>query len=297
MNILPITDKYMPSFKIYCQKHRYEHDESYLYEEDLHDFDPYHHHPTWLLFDDHVIVGVLSLMLDDYFIASHKARIRIFHCISNNIDHYKGLLDAVIIATDSVQILEMFLPNRVKAVQDIIKALNFNYYRTSYVMVRKDQGKAYGTFPKPYELKPFVHNEDEVAYAHIRNTAFKSLKGSEAPMSLEVINKLTNDPYLLNNGLQILWYKNTAVGILRMIKEEDQSGDYSFVAPIALLPEHQGKGLGTQLLRAGIAIGQDNGYENCMLSVNAENEQALGLYTKVGFSIDEAVSCFHKDIK
>ena len=295
MKVISITEDTIVPFKKYCQEHRYEHDESYLYEEDMDDFDPFGPHPTWLLINDDTIIGVLSLMLDDYFIAGHKTRLRIFHCLSNNLDHYKQLIEAVEISNTSVKTLEMFLPNKVHKVQAIVKSLGFSYYRTAYVMVRKDQEPTFGTFSKPYSLKPFVHGEDEVNYAHIRNTAFQTLKGSEAPLSSEVVKKLTNDPYLLKDGLQILWFHDTPVGVLRMVEEEDQSGKYSFVAPIALLPEHQGRGLGTQLLRAGIAIGQESGFDHCMLSVNAENEQALGLYTKVGFIIDEAVSCLQKD--
>ncbi len=103
---------------------------------------------------------------------------------------------------------------------------------------------------------------------------------------------MTTDDYLLKDGVQILWQGNEAVGLLRMELEDGPDGRFSFVAPIALLPGHQGKGLGTELLKAGIAICQNNDLNDCMLSVNAENEQALGLYTKVGFTIDEAVSCF-----
>lgn len=295
MNVIALTETYVTAFKLYCQVHRYEHDESYLYEEDMENFDPFGQHPTWLLINHGVIIGVLSLMLDDYFLASHKTRIRIFHCKSQHTAEYRQLLEAVTLPNILINTIEMFLPNKVPKVQSIMKSLGFSYYRTSYVMIRRGQEATFGIFPKPYTLKPFVHNQDEVAYAKIRNTAFKKLKGSEAPMSLDIIKKLTNDPYLLKDGLQILWYLDNPVGLLRMIKEEDQSGNYSFVAPIALLPEHQGKDLGTQLLRAGIAIGQANGYDNCMLSVNAENEQALGLYTKVGFVIDQAVSCFLKN--
>lgn len=293
MIVIPIAEKYLAPFKAYCQEHRYEHDESYLYEEDMDDFElGTGKHPTYLLMDGEVIVGVLSLMLDDYFLAGQKARVRIFHCDDRNPADYKRLLDAVQPLGEDIHLIELFMPNRVESVQAIVKDLGFHHHRTSYVMVRKNTEKTFPQFPDGYELKPFVVTQDEVNYQHIRNTAFKTLKGSESPIGLETIKKLTTGDCLLTNGVQILWQGNEAVGLLRMELEEGPDGRFSFVAPIALLPGHQGKGLGTELLKAGIAIGQNNDLNDCMLSVNAENEQALGLYTKVGFTIDEAVSCF-----
>ena len=76
-----------------------------------------------------------------------------------------------------------------------------------------------------------------------------------------------------------------------MESESEGGKDYSFVAPLAILPEHQGKGLGSSLLRAGIQIGYDNGYKDCMLTVNGENENALKLYYKdIRRKVDNYVS-------
>ncbi len=297
MNVIKLNKNYLEAFMAYCQKHRYEHDESYLYEEDMEEFEIGDKFPTYLLIENETIIGVLSLMLDEYFVKGHKSRIRIFHCEKEDLAHYQLLFDAMEPLDREINIIESFMPNKKDRIQSYLKTLGFKYYRTAYVMVRKDQEPVQVSFPAGYILKPFVHGTDEGNYAHVRNIAFKSLKGSETPITEEMVAKLTTESYILKNGTQILWYDGKPVGVLNMMEEEDASGKYSFVAPIALLPEHQGKGLGTQLLKAGIAIGHEQGYPDCMLSVNAENEQALGLYTKVGFVVDEAIGCFQYTIR
>ena len=160
-------------------------------------------------------------------------------------------------------------------------------------MSRGGKGVVSPEFPEGYSLKRFIAGEDEHAWAEIRNRAFSTLKGSEVPQTVENVLKLATDPKLLNGGMVLLLHGEIPVGVIRMDREENDEGLFSFVAPIALIPEYQGKGLGSELLKAGIAIGVENGLPDCMLSVNGENQNALKLYRKNGFDLDMSVSCFH----
>ncbi|MCK8059169.1 MULTISPECIES: GNAT family N-acetyltransferase [unclassified Fusibacter] len=292
MTIKLMTQNELSDFLSYCETYRYAHDESFLDEEEMAEFTVNEKDPTYLLYNEDKLIGVLSIMYDDYYVAGQKARIRIFHCIEDIREHYQLLLSAALPVEFDIDRLEMFLPDKVSGVQDIVKDLGFSYYRTSYVMVRKGKDRVTANFPVGYELKPLVVDRDEEAYAFIRNKAFENLKGSQTPINKEIVHKLFNDKWLLKEGMQLLWYKDSPVGVLRMIHESDDTGEYSFVAPIALLPEHQGKGIGRELLKAGIELGQQNDLNDCMLVVNAENEQALSMYQKSGFETLESVSCF-----
>lgn len=287
------------AFKDYCRKHKYAHDESYLYEEDLDEFD-IKTNPTVLLMVGESITGCISIMLDDYFVRGHKTRIRIFHCEQEDRRQYKELLESLMdlpwTKVYDVKTIEMFMPNKQPSIIKMMNGFNFDYYRTSYVMVRKNKEKVSPKFPEGFMLKPYEEGQASI-YASIRNEAFKTLKGSETPLTEEQVIKYAGESYVLKDGLQILWHGQKPMGIVCMMEEEDESGKYSFVAPIALLPEYHGRGLGSALLNAGIWIGQENGYNDCMLSVNAENEQALGLYKKSGFELDMAVSCLQKNIE
>lgn len=237
-------------------------------------------------------------MLDEYYLRASKSRLLIFHCIQTEFKYYQALmefalLNSTTIKQKGVSNLEMFIPDELTQTIGVLDAIGFKYYRTSYIMIRKNEKKVRADWSCGYKLKPFVSGEDEEIYANVRNIVFKNLAGSVVPMTKEMVIKHSKDNCLLKDGIQVLLYQeHTPVGIVRVVSETDEIGDYSFITLIALVPEHQGKGLGRELLKAGIEIDQRNGYDDCMLVVNAENKHALSLYKKTAFSIDLAVSCY-----
>lgn len=295
MEIIELTAQRLEEFRAYCSAHKYEHDESFLDDDDLRDFEIGDENPTYLLIDDGRIAGVLSLMCTDYFLRGNKSRVRIFHCESGEKEHYKALADRVFPMAEPVRKIEMFLPDSRVESQNIVKSLGFEYYRTAFVMSRRGKEPVTPQFPEGYSLKQFIPGEDEESWAEIRNRAFSTLKGSEVPQTVENVLKLYSDPGRLKGGMVFLLHGEKPVGVIRMDREENDEGLFCFVAPIAIIPEYQGKGLGSELLKAGIAIGMKNGLPDCMLSVNGENENALKLYGKNGFDLDMSVSCFHYD--
>lgn len=293
MEIIKLTRELWKPFRNYCEKHRYDHDESFLYEEDLDKFEIGEKNPTYLLMENKKITGTLSLMLDDYYIRGKRSRIRIFHCETKDITHYKRLAETALPLDAPVERIEMSLPDKLEDIQFFIKHLGFDYYRTTYVMIRRDKEIMKPHFPEGFELRPLIHGKEEEIYASIRNTAFSDLKGSQTPITIKDVREQYNSTYQLKEGMQILFDpKGNPVGVVRMMLEEEERGPFSFVAPIAILPEYQGKGLGKELLKAGIAIGASNGLKDCMLCVNGENENALKLYKKNGFELDMSVSVF-----
>jgi len=48
--------------------------------------------PTWLLHEGEDVKGTLSLICDDYYLKGQRARVRIFHCETEEEDHYRSLL-------------------------------------------------------------------------------------------------------------------------------------------------------------------------------------------------------------
>jgi len=291
MIIKHLKENTLEAFKDFCRKHKTIHDESYLYEEDLDDLD-LEIHPTLLLYDQDKIIGVLSVMLDPYFLKASKSRIRIFYCESGLLSHYTMLLEAMP-RLKGIKTIEAFLPVHNEASIQIFSSLGFSYYRTAYIMKRAHQDQPTYNFPDSYTLKPFVKDRDEVHFQTIRNEAFKTLKGSEQALDMDMVKKITSADYLIKDGIQLLYFKDHPIGLVRVEEDQDVKGKFSFIAPIALLPDHQGKGLGKELLNAGISLGYDCNLETCQLCVNAENEQALSLYKRAGFVIDEAIGCYH----
>jgi len=60
-------------------------------------------------------------------------------------------------------------------------------------------------------------------------------------------------------------------------------GAHGEVWAVGVRPDRQGRGLGRQLLRAGVARLRGVGVPAISLSVNGRNESALGLYESEGF--------------
>lgn len=293
MDIVKLNKALWLDFRNYCEKYKFDHDESFLSDQDFESFEIGEQNPTYLLLENKLIKGVISLMLDDYFLRGERSRVRIFHCEEEIFDHYNTLAQAALPLDSRVKKIEMFIPDKKEQIKDFLKRMGFAYYRTSYVMVRKDKAPEQVLFPEGFALKPLQPGRDEEVYARIRNAAFKNLKGSETPLTVEDVKETLKDPDILNEGMQILYNDHEEpIGIVSMVLDDNEEGKFSFVAPIALIPEYQGKGLGSELLKAGIEIGVKNGLDDCMLCVNGENENAQKLYLKNGFELNMSVSCF-----
>lgn len=76
------------------------------------------------------------------------------------------------------------------------------------------------------------------------------------------------------------------IAFVRTAVEPPEEGDPSPVGDVRLvgvLADWRGRGLGRELLRLGIAQLRDRGVGRIKLSVEAENDVALGLYVRTGF--------------
>ncbi len=76
--------------------------------------------------------------------------------------------------------------------------------------------------------------------------------------------------------------------------ELDCTGDIPEIAGIGLLKDVRGQGLGTELLRACLALLASSGAERCFLRVSTANEAACGLYRRTGFVQTAVVSRWYQ---
>lgn len=67
------------------------------------------------------------------------------------------------------------------------------------------------------------------------------------------------------------------------------------VVSIAVLEEHRYKGLGAALLEESMKKMKDNGCSEIYLEVRVNNEPALKLYKKLGFSIIRTIPYYYSD--
>jgi mycothiol synthase len=293
MKLESLTIEKLADFVDYCKKYRNEIDDSFLYDEDLIDFELSVDNPTYIVTDERGdIIAVASLVMDDYLRKGRRARFRIFHAKLQNSNCYEILLKAILKHTEGIDRVFIFIPLTNKDLITSIKSLRFTVERYSFVLVREDLEIADISFPKNYVIRPFRPGKDEEIWCGVRNAGFANLKGSETPISSEMVKNMIEEKSYIEGGMMILFHGEKPVGIVRGEADEYEGEPIMSIGPLAILPEYQGQGLGRMLLRASLRFAKDKAYKRAILSVNGENEHAKALYIQEGFQQVEAVVCY-----
>ncbi|MDF2787809.1 MAG: family N-acetyltransferase [Neobacillus sp.] len=293
MRVVWLEKERVTDFLAYCKKHRSEVDDSYLYDFELQEFTMGEGNPTYLALNEQdEIVGAASLVMDDYHKRGKRARFRIFHCETQDMQCYQQLLEAVLKHTTDLDKVFLFIPVINKKLIEMIEGLKFSVERYAFLLVRVVLDVPEFELPEGYELRPFRPGQDEEHWLKVRNAAFSTLKGSETPLTTEGVKKLSTDDDYLEGGMMILFDQEKPVGVIRGADDEYDDAPIMNIGPVAILPEYQGRGLGSSLLRASLRFAKEKGYKRTILSVNGENERAQALYIQEGFKQVEAVVCY-----
>lgn len=293
MKVVHLESNRLQEFINYCRDNRYEHDESFLSEKELEEFE-IKDNPTVLLTDDKdTVIGAASIMLSQQFRDNRKGRIRILHSSIASVEVYQSMLEPLVKDTKNIDYIYGFLPEARESSREIFEKLGFGVERYAWELkIPSDAGKP-PAFPDGFRTEAFVEGRDEVAWCTIINEAFKNLAG-HMPMTPEEIKINKDDEEYLENGKILLWDQNKAVGLINIAKEAAEEGVIAFIGPIGVLPEYQGKGLGRNLLRMGIELARKSGIDNTVLTVNAENSKAADLYLSEGFKKVAVFVCYRK---
>lgn len=298
MRVVWLEKERVSDFVSYCQKHRAEVDDSYLYDFELREFAVDDDNPTYLALNEQdEIVGTTSLVMDDYHKRGKRARFRIFHCETHDIQCYQQLLKAVLKHTTHLDKVFLFIPVVNKKLIEMFEGLKFSVERYAFLLVRENLDVPEVQLPEGYELRPFCPGQDEEHWLKVRNAAFSTLKGSETPLTTEGVKKLVTDDDYLEGGMMVLFDQEKPVGVIRGAHDEYDEAPIMNIGPVAILPEYQGRGLGRSLLRASLRFAKEKGYIRTILSVNGENERAQALYIQEGFNQVEAVVCYQYFLK
>ncbi|WP_461614738.1 GNAT family N-acetyltransferase [Clostridium sp. Marseille-QA1073] len=164
---------------------------------------------------------------------------------------------------------------------EILTSLQFKLGVYSFTMIREDREVPKATFPEGFELRTFKENRDEVDWCKVRNIGFPE----DPPRTLEnVCLYWKSEPQChLEDGMMLLYYNEEPIGTIRASVEFEAGEAYTHISVVYVNPEHRGKELGGNLLRAAIDYGRSKGMPKAMLCVDTENESALSLYLREGF--------------
>ncbi|MCE3200339.1 GNAT family N-acetyltransferase [Paenibacillus sonchi] len=297
MKIEALSQDRRDEFLNFCRKYRAEVDESFLYEEDLAEFELSEENPTYVAINaEGTLVAAASLILNDYNRRGRKGRFRIFQADTADQALYRELLQAILPHTAGLDRLDIFVPTVNTRETNNMLAAGFVVERYSYLLVRDEESIPDYSLPSGYEIKPFRPGADESVWCEVRNAGFAKLKGSETPATPEMVTKMISGKDYIANGLLILYHNSRAVGIVRGADDDYEGSPIMNIGPLAVLPEYQGKGLGRILLRAALQFAKEQSYTQTVLCVNAENERAQALYIAEGFKQVEAAACFTYDL-
>jgi len=104
------------------------------------------------------------------------------------------------------------------------------------------------------------------------------MRALEMPMAFQML-RLTGIPGLVR-------FVRRASPLVGVREAED---DEYFISNIAVLPMHQGKGLGRNLLYLTEDKARRQGFSKLSLTVEVENERARSLYARMGFDVIQTV--------
>ncbi|MBR0576584.1 GNAT family N-acetyltransferase [Proteiniclasticum sp. BAD-10] len=286
MSIEAVTPKNLELFLTYCREHRQEIDDSNLYDEDLEVFLPNGENPAYLLRNPQGdVLGAAALLLDDYHRRGKESRFRILHAKTQDLGHYRQLLDALIPHGAGLSNFFIFAYKKDPAYLEILKALGFLPGSTHYFLVYHPLCAKPPVLPPGFAFRPFQPQEDNALWAEIRNLAFTTYPS----LTPESIASLYEGSTYLPGGMQFLLEGETPVAVIRAGLDSFEEEPAVNIGPVAVLPSHQGRGLGKVLLRHILAFAREEGFTTAVLSVNGANDSAVKLYTHEGFREEAAL--------
>ncbi|WP_462413127.1 GNAT family N-acetyltransferase [Neobacillus sp. Marseille-QA0830] len=288
-----LTHERTRDFALYCKKHRSSIDDSFLYDEDIQQFEPNEENPTYIITNHQgEIIAAASLIMDEYQKRGKRARFRIFHSEMDDVACYSMLLDTLLPHIKEIENLFIFVPLINKPLSAMIERLGFSVDRFAFLLMREDMEVPEISLPEDYQIRSFKRGKDEQLWCEVRNAAFATLKGNETPITPEMIANQTKSKEYLEGGMKLLFHQEKPVGVVRGADDEYEGAPIMNIGPLAILPEYQGKGLGRCLLRCALHYAKENAYSRTILSVNGENERAKALYIQEGFRQVEGVTCY-----
>ena len=229
--------------------------------------------------EDDRIVGYVWSRADDLTVhPEHRRR-----------GHGRRLFDeAFAIARErSMPRLQLWVPHDKPASVAFAEAMGL-HYRSSLWLFRLPASIRVPPpeFSADVRTKPFSGDVDLVAYVELMNVTFAEhptpIRWSVAEVS-HVHGLSSFNP----EGIRLVTPADDPGRLIGFTRAElpgpGDEPDVGYVGLIGVLPEWRGQGLGRELLRWGIDWLREHGCGAIELSVEAENDGALGLYRATGF--------------
>jgi len=169
----------------------------------------------------------------------------------------------------------------------LLEATGFAFHSTLWDLGLDPATKVgQAAWPEGLAARDFDRTRDVEAWVALFNLAFAE---HATPLQIDAsfVAAGLNDPSV--EAADTLLVEDPATGELvgfcatAPVRTDGTIGEKGEIWTIGVRPDRQGRGLGRQLLRAGVARLRSLGVREIDLSVNARNEHALRLYEEEGF--------------
>ncbi len=282
MHIKTLTNELLHDFLEYCNKYGKEHDESYLPDGD---FKLNSENPTYLLYNNsNELIGVVSLMLNE-------GRFRIFHSIEAKLLNYRCLFDKILLDTNRLKKIHLFLPEGKIKVREILKKLDFVEQRYSWYLEKNNTKINNIELLNVYKVKSIKWNKEENIWCSLINNNFKEHHGF-SKLKIDDVKKMKGQ----NGKLFILWRGKKPIGTIQLNINIENGIKFGFISWLSINKPYRGMGLGRNLLRYAIKLANENMAEKTGLVVHSTNKNAVQLYQNEGFKKIESFICFNKKL-
>lgn len=270
-------------FYDYCWKHGFENDESFLPVDS--DFELKPNRPGLIVLDErNKVQGAACLMLDESYANMGKARFSILHSVNDIPEILEGMFKILSSKAREKNIDSIFLqiPESRTGQIETLKYLGFKPGRETMHLSRPKMTVRKFHFSPTFEWLYLDMERDAQLWSDIINICYED-RPEHIPYTPEMLREdyEMDDTFdgcgalLINQKKPIGLYYTSLVAMKEL-----------WIGHLCVLPGFRGMGLGKNLLRKCIAIGNDIGVE-CALSFDSENEKALGMCLTEDFDLVE----------
>ncbi|CQR59019.1 GNAT family N-acetyltransferase [Paenibacillus riograndensis] len=224
-----------------------------------------------LCYQDNQIIGLLSWYTADGSIANINA---IVHPGHRRQGVFRSLLQraAEDMKPQGIEALCFRVPQGSQAGLAAVQSLGAVFNRSEYLMTLK-----------PMKINSPVSSDLSLFPARPEDFEFMVACSSAAFGDPEAWTRKyftgTNEP---GRATYVAWMNHYRVGLIRF---NDLNGNTAIIHDFCILPTHQGKGLGQNVLILALELLLQKPYQQIRLSVVTDNERALNLYRNAGFEV------------
>ena len=146
------------------------------------------------------------------------------------------------------------------------------------------------------ETRPFVPGSDDETWLRVNNRAFAD-HSEQGGWTAETFRQRQQEDWFDPDGFRIHERDGRVAGfcwpkIHHADPTDAATGDLGEIYVIAVDPDFHGLGLGSEMTLAGLDHLADRGIRTGMLYVDADNEGAVAMYRKLGFSVHSTNAAF-----